>query len=371
METLNRSLSTRFGMYMHSIRYTFIKFPRIFLSRKANRRITQNFTVLFFIFTLSWYIYISNSSTFYSVVYLFLNIKNSIFSDFMNPKFVEGLSVMAIKTYSFTHHLNKIINYSNQIFLIVGFFYVIFHKLLKSTFVKFHTEFLSFSVVSLVFLFAGISVPHFASALNISRIYQISLIFLAPFEIIGFAFVLGLINSVINFKNMKHIYIQFSTGGIKKYSLNNLNKDGHFLSPDMTKCLNLASIYFVLFFLFQVGFVYEVTEGFSTSIALSSNLEYDYPRFNEQEIVCANWLFDVKSPDPLYADSFRFLLLGGFDWDNTIPIDFRDRSPDKFPSKKSYLYFGTYNILKQKELIDFASNQDKVYSNGGAQVHFE
>ena len=145
--------------------------------------------------------------------------------------------------------------------------------------------------------------------------------------------------------------------------------------------LKILSVYFVIVMLYQTGFVYGVAEGNFHSISLNSTV--DYPRFNDQEVLGAKWLTEVRSDKLTYADAYRWLLLGCFEWGRvkTFSVDV-DRIP-----VDSYIYFGTWNVMKDKvEVVhkkgirhihesinseDIVYDRSKIYTNGGAQVYYK
>ena len=142
--------------------------------------------------------------------------------------------------------------------------------------------------------------------------------------------------------------------------------------------LKILSVYFVIFMLYQTGFVYGVAEGCFPSISLNSTM--DYPQFNDQEVLGAKWLVGVRGDELIYADEYRWLLLGSFVWDQV-----RTFTPDVDQIRKdSYRYLGSLNIEKKEIVIvdvkstqrgyinssQIVNNRNKIYANGGAQVYY-
>ena len=90
----------------------------------------------------------------------------------------------------------------------------------------------------------------------------------------------------------------------------------------------------------------------------------------------------VRGDKLIYADEYRRLLLGSFEWRHAkkFPADV-DRIP-----VDSYIYFGTLNVMKDdvavvhtkgvsriREYInseDLINDRNKIYANGGAQVYY-
>ena len=309
--------------------------------------ITMSFVLLFITFVISWYMYISSSSSLNSIIHIGNHIAHSFFTDFLNPEFAQGAAIILQKSASPLHDVGKYLHLITQFFIGIG----IFTLILNRSKLAFEKEYAAFSVVNFMILLFGIAVPFFASSLNTSRLYQIALIFLAPFCVIGgitfFNWVIGMGRSI----------------KIDQY------KD-HWPK--------IVSIFLVIFMLFNSGWMYEVAKDSPTSISLSA---IDYPVFNEQEVISAKWLNNVKV-GMIYADYFRWLLPNSLEWGTVATI-----SDDINKMKlNSYIYLGTFNIWEEKVLIshkkglnrireyinstNMTSHRNKIYDNNGSDVYY-
>lgn len=319
-----------------------------FYGQWQNKKITfdikMSFVLLFITFVISWYMYISSSSALNSIIHIGNNIAQSIFIDFLNPESAQGAAILLKATVSPLHDVGKYLHLITQFFIGIG----ILTLILNRSKLAFEKEYAAFSVVNFIILLSGIAVPFVASSLNTSRLYQIALIFLAPFCVIGgitfFNWVIGMGRSI----------------KIDQY------KD-HW--PKM------VSIFLVIFMLFNSGWMYEVAKDSPTSISLSA---IDYPVFNEQEVISAKWLNNVKV-GMIYADYFRWLLPNSLEW-GTVSNDF-----DKI-ELNSYIYIGTFNIRNKMVLIshkkgvnyiteyinstNVISYRNKIYDNDGSEVYY-
>ena len=317
-----------------------------------NRAISSTFVLLFITFTLTWYMYVSSSSAFDTIIHIGDHIVSSIFTDFLNPEAVQGLTMMIAEPEpGVLHEVYRVINYLNQIFIVIGCIVL----LLKYREMKFESEYAAFSMVNLVILFAAVSVPFFASKLNMTRTYHITLIFLAPFCVIGGITVFRMLSKVVR---------------------------GAWTNRSRRIALKILSVYFVIFMLYQMGFVYGVAEGNFHSILLNSTV--DYPRFNDQEVLGAKWLTELRGDELIYADEYRWLLLGSFEW-GQVGIFLVDVDRIRIP-KESYIYFGTRNVMKDEVAVahtkgvtrihdhinseDLINDRNKIYANGGAEVYY-
>ena len=202
----------------------------------ADNPISSTFVLLFVVFALTWYIYTSGSVVFDAFVTIGVHIKSSLITGFLNPEYSSGLALLLTTPKpGALHMLNTIINYLNQVLLVIG----VLVLLLRYRQLKFTKEYATFSVLGLAIIFAGVFLPYLTRQINMDRLYYVTLIFLAPFPVIsGLAF-LRMIGRVVK------------------------------VSWKRVSVLSILSIYFVVFFLFQTGFVWQVTEGYSGSVSLS------------------------------------------------------------------------------------------------------
>jgi uncharacterized membrane protein len=321
-------------------------------SPKIDRTISSTFVLLFITFTLTWYMYISGSATFDTIVSIGDHIASSIYKDFLNPEAAEGLKLMMAEERGHLplNYINQAINYLNQIFIVIGVI-----VLLKHTEMKFERVYGAFSIVNLGILFASISVPFFASALNMNRLYHITLIFLAPFCVIGGITVFRMLSKVVRVT---------------------------WTNKSVRSSLKILSVYFVIFLLYQTGVVFYVAGDSPGSLSLNSTV--DYARFNDQDVLGAKWLTEVRGDKLIYADECRWLLLGSLEW-RQVTIFQVDVDRIRVP-KDSYIYFGTWNVMKDEVAVahtkgviriyeyfnseDIINDRNRIYANGGAQVYY-
>lgn len=315
--------------------------------KKSN--ISLGFILLFTIFTLAWYIYVSSSSAFYTIVHIGDHIASTLFTQFLNPEAAQGLKLLLMELASPLHEVHRILHILSQFFIVVG----ILPSSLKIINMKFGKEYKAFALVNLIWCLAGISVPYFASSLNTSRLYHITLFFLAPFCIIG-----GI--TTLN--------------RIKKISGTRLDKDS------MKGSLKLLSVFFAIFLLFTSGFIYEVVKDNPGSISLNNTI--DYPKFNDKEVHVAKWLVDITDPNPIYADHYGQQLLKGF-----VYLRVRTFSAElKYLPSESYIYLRSSNLKGfmqefhegKANLVELSNSpfynniitkKNKIYDNGGSEIY--
>lgn len=314
-----------------------------------------NFILFFFVLTLAWYLYSSGGVNLENIVNIFNKIIVGINNDFLNPENVQGLFLINKSSQSFLRSISKYFHIATILFINLGVLLLI----LSYKFPKFKTklnnmkiEFLCFSFASYLILINSVTLPMFASALNTSRIYQISIIFLAPFCIIG-----GL------------IFFRFILSRINKYSEN--AKENSY---------KLMSIFLTIFFLFNSGAIYEISNDPDASFTFNNQL--DFPKFTQTDSEGSKWLYAKNDSGYIYADHYRVLIFDRFSINrqHTFPSDLKNIK------NESYIFLGSYNIKNNKFLfskkegvnivgleylnLDFTNQLDLIYDNGGSKNLF-
>lgn len=319
--------------------------------------ISLTFVILFIVFTISWYVYVSNSSSFKSLIHVIKNIVISIFTDYINPDTSRGLYMITRSESSFLRFVNKFLYIISQISIAIGFMYTIFYD----TKLKFTSNYLLTSIYFLTLLFSAIIFSGFTVMMDPTRLYHLSLFILSPFCIIGFQL-------------YKKIF-QCSSGF----------------------CLKILSLFLILFFLFNTSFIYEVANDHPYSISIgqqairsSSDLE-DKAKFYGGYIVTQNvfsgkWLGKNMNSDCLVyrGDSVEgypsLTIYGGINPHQIHSFDNTTKEISKGYIQLSYanvvenvgsIWYNPlqkrteYNFSEVNPIFDF---KDKVYSNGGSDI---
>lgn len=323
--------------------------------RKESPRITLAFLTLFSLFATLWFISVTSSSIYNTISHIFFNIIDNLYTNFLQPQSVQGLHVMTTQTtHGFLGKINTVINYLNQIFIIIGLLSVIIFNWASNREYNFNREYRIISVINLSLLFAAITIPFFADELNVSRIYHLTLLTLAPFCIIGALTVLLLMKKIL--------IINWTTKKINKASY------------------GLISVFIVIFFLYQSSFVYQTTEGSSYSIAIDKNI--DSAIFNDPEVLSAQWFSKHKLNNPFYSDFYGGFILISITGKDPVYMD----PQNMLITNNSYVYLRKFNIenkrwyISYKEkavLTDYYINttdvtrfKSLIYSNGNSQIYF-
>jgi uncharacterized membrane protein len=342
------------GYYLISRKYT-VRFAAGLLGKTGYQNLidlTKYFSpshliplssVAFFcVFMVMWYMYTAGADTFNQVVFIGNKIFSSFTTDFMEPETTQGLMLATTTHLSALHEIAKDIHLLTIFLIVVGFLSSV--VLYKKGYLD--CQYLLFSFGGLCLCLGGVVLPFFSSAINTTRLYQISLIFLAPFCVLGGIAVIKIISKLFNASRTDH-HVKIS--------------------------LQLLSIFFAVFLLINSAWFYEIAHD--VPVALLDNT-IDYPIVTVQQAAGAIWLTDVvNSSYSIYSDSFRSLFF------NRIygprKTNFITEDPNEMPDK-SYVFLGNFNIKFNKVRFTYIEPQDpsfilinrsRIYDSGGAEVY--
>lgn len=289
------------------------KSPNFILYDKLNskqitvEKITDtNFIFLTFVLAISWYIYTSNGSIFIKVVQIGNFIANQIFIDFFKT---QGQQILATSAASPMRDITKYLYVISIFFITLG----IFSLYIKRIRMKFNNTYILLSIAYFIVCAIAFIVPHFASQLNTSRLFQMCLLVLAPF---------------------------FPIGGISFFNIIIYQKlDVPWTNRSIKQILKLLSIFLSVFFLFNSGLIYELRDEESSSVSLNST---HYPFiYNDGEISAASWIsFNKNEVNIIHADIGSANLLKGFTTDFT---EFTFFNKNFSLPNNSYIFFAGLN----------------------------
>lgn len=323
--------------------------------------IKTSFLLIYSTIMLAWYIYVSSSATFNELLRVKDYIFRSIFTDFFNIQSRGNTVLMGIGLSippSLIHAIGRTFAYTTELLIIIGFITIMIKRKENA-----NAEYLVLSSGNMVLLALCIVIPRFAGNLGMARFYHIILLLLAPCGIVGGKTLFGFI-------------LQPFTRAREK-----LKKE--------TLALGLVLIVLVPFFLFQTGFIYEISGVESYSIPLS---KYRFGRkeyvgqalINEEDIFGIKWLseYDSEGAVLVYSDPITdsILVRGGhgmFPWDRTRPLVSNTTQIEA----NSVVYLRWTNIVHgiigfRSNLWDTApyinttlSSMSKIYSNSGSEIY--
>jgi uncharacterized membrane protein len=328
--------------------------------------LSTTFVLLYFVFTLAWYMYISSSSTFNTIVYIGEHMYSSILTEFLNPatREPEVLAALGVNA-PVKHYLSYIsrpIHYATQFFIIVG----LIRLITKYKEMKFEREYIAMLLVSSALIFACIVIPTFSQRLNTERTYHIALILVAPLCIIGGETVFKYI-----FKPFRSISLRRST------------------------CAKILLIILIPYFLFNTGFVWELAGEKNTMPVglerLKTGDDYDKAIFyismiQKEDVFGARWLGKNGIDNSvIYTGwSSKWYLLTPY---ALIPRGNKMQllSGQEDLKKDSFVFLRYFNVKENLILTDYTTEgmvinktteishqffeKNKIYSNGGSDLY--
>jgi uncharacterized membrane protein len=327
-------------------------------------RLNLTYFTLVLVVCLAWYMYIGSSAPLESALRVGRHIYLGIRDMFFVAETREELTLLAVglakpATISLWRYIYVYLQYAVQFFIVVGVAQLLLN--LKKS--RISPEYMAISMACLFLLLMCIILPYFAAALDISRIYHISLIVLSPFCILGGMTVFDRLLRLIRISSLRKV--------------------------TESVCLGLVvMVVLIPYFLLSTGFVYELTDDVPTSVALS-NYKMDQPAFLEPEMHARRWFLDMSPADSeIIGDKYAEACLV-----QAFPAKRRGGLPENVMKTPpgSYIFFRRWNIINNGILQfqsvgtrlflgyvplegnpDFAyvlSNRSKIYDSGSAWIY--
>lgn len=323
-----------------------IKLIQKYREDRADKFFSWPLVLLFIIFLITWYLYTASSSPLISII----NAINDIFSNilsFMDPDASQGLSLVLVQQKSFLRDIHKYLYLVSQFLVALG----IMALLLKQNVGMFKKEYKIFSLAAFFLLVAGVAVPFLSSQFNTSRLLHMALIFLSPFFMVGIFWGFSLLKSFFKRIPLKRGVLRFS------------------------------AVFLLVILVMDSGLVYQffpTEEG----ISIAMDPDYDFPKFNQQEVRSSDWVKNNFGLEGIYADKHRASVLRSFLPDcEEIPV-YKDLIQSDY-----YVFMGTMNILKNGVYLyqmtganviselgyvnpeDILKKRPKIYDNGGSWIY--
>jgi uncharacterized membrane protein len=336
----------------------------------AEGPLTLTFIGLFTGFLFVWYAGTSQSSALSSIWYLVCRMLDGIANELLNPEHVQGLSYLMQGASSPLYDLKKYLHLAMQGLILAGFLLVVAQGVrgfLKKKY-NFSPEYVIFSFINLLICGAAMALPYFASSLNTSRMYQITLIILSPLAIIGG---LGLIGTI--------------TSPLKRLNL-------HFRQEH---AMGAMAILLVVYLFFNVGLAFNLANDHPMSLSLSEGRIdsyslndraglYDPLNTFGQDYYAAGWLADYKLTGKLvFSDYIAHYPVSSYG--NTSFADERYLNANASNVKKdSYVYLGYPNlrggvfkeasgsraIFSTGEVMPGLEGKNKIYTSEGSAIYY-
>ena len=338
------------------------------------------FAVFFTVLALIWYISAAGSLIFTSFVELGENIISRISAtDILTPEFAprvkEALTVDKSLVVSLLSKLRPVLNHFVELFIITGVLAV----LLRPRGLQFRKEYVALAILPLGVYLACVAPPFLSPLLSkvyvgTWRLHHISLIFLAPFCVIGGITALRIASRVVRVpwtdRNMRRWFV-------------------------------LLPLFLVIFLLYQTGLVWQITAGHSGSLSLSQNslregtVSEKAKLYNavtpEQDVFSARWLSaNMKPGDRVYAsyDGIRVHVLLSHGMIPTSDVIRLTRKTEKI-REDAYVYLRFLNVAEgigtefrvsglagernsyydMSEVSHLYKEKNKIYSSGDSEIY--
>ena len=320
-------------------------------SRSVMRGISAPLVLLFFVLMFGWYIYTAGGSTFDSLVSFGQNIYQQL-GDFSNPAsrgqtVLTGLGLTAPPT--IWNSISRVFAYLTEAFIVIGFVGLISRRVKTN----YDLTITAFTTIFIGLLAGLILIPGFASALNMSRFYTFLLFLLAPLCVIGAEIIARII------------------------------------SKPRTKTLTTIFLTIVLvgYFLFQTGFVYEITGTQNYSLPLSGfksgpGLALNFAVVTGTDVNGAQWLEEHTHYKTVYAGDVTPIFEYGSLQGGSINLNgILGLSNTSLPIKGDFVYLGTlntvYGIIGGNNVVynttsiqqSVYSSADSIYSSRDCQIY--
>lgn len=332
------------------------------------RILTWTFVTFFACIAFSWYLNVSGSSALDAFAYAGQRIFNNIYTGFFSlasrGHFVSQALGGGLQVESWQAETFRAIQIVTEAFIIVGVLKLIW----RPGKIKLNPEFFYMTLGGTGLILASIVLPYFSDSLNATRIYQIALFFLSPALIIG---------GMALFEGAAKVF-----GGRRVRQLR----------ASSGAAVLLLSLVLIGYFLFNTGFIQEVTGDVPFSISLnperietsinSAKITFNTQYTFESEVFSASWLSKNRSPtSQIYADAEAGIHVlasyGMIPTDNsaTLSNDTRNYYGD------TYIYLKRLNVMdgliptgpasyfNTSQIASVLNNMDKIYSNGESDIY--
>lgn len=345
-------------LFLFSLILAFIVHSLIYRNERAFL-IRPEYIALFYAMVFIWYTLISSSSPFDTIVRTGNIILSNIY-DLLDPYKTQGLYLI-VKSYTGLREFAKYYVLATQAMIVIGILWLVFN--IKK--IKFNNEFVSLALVWFAFDIYGLVLPYFSNALNATRLYQLTLFFLSPFEVIGFLAIVGVLSKLTSFK----------------------------LSEKIT--MKSLATFLAVYLIITSGVLFYIAKDEPYPAYFDKKISA--PRWTDGEIISGLWIKNHRKDDyRIYADLERSLLFLGLLKqsinEHTLLINSEENiiQPKK-ASYNYYLFLGSWNIknkklkvivvpfgrgqreelpIKTPEVFNILLQSNKIYSSQNSQYFF-
>ena len=381
---------SHYGVAYYYIFYILVAWLFVIFMKRITKEGTERgmltATVVMFclVATLSWYMYIANAVNLRGAVgmgeFIWGNLSDVLTLRAWDLQLLQGLGILPVGQveHSVWREVAGWFNRIATLLIIIG----VFRFLVKRREMRFAPEYTGLALAGLLTLAACLVIPGFSyRALNTARIYHLALFFLSPICILGGEAI---------FAGIRRIFRQTS----QETGETTWKRGAH---------INIALLVLIPYFLFNVGFVFEVASDAPTSDVLgmervkaSANMQAKAGLYNsyqvEQDILSIGWLSGNKGKAAkVYCDmsAINFLLPG---YSTIEPGSKEPLYRTKEINEEAYIYFRYFNTTEGllvgrhpeqptgfgrwillygiEKLSPLLEESSLIYSNGGNEIYY-
>jgi len=328
---------------------------------KPNKNLTLGVIILYIVMCLTWYIYVSGSSSFSTIVGIISNIYSSL-GEFTSPTTRDPLILKRIFFTNLTllETIKILLEYITMLFIAIGIINLcLIIKNNKKE--EYNIEFFSMALVSIAIIAMSIGLPYFAGYLNMSRLYFQALIIISPFFVFG--------------GTMFFRYL------LKKLTI----------TIRIDTALLFVSLIVVYYLLFNTGFMFIVTgeskEAFTLTCLEKEGTSADLIHIYDEEVSSAEWLSaNIDNNSIVFSDNnskqmvlrsyalrmnvFSFIESTSWDLEDTF-FYFRKLSTENKMIERSNALEYNWKCIDIRETLFYKQNIlhcNKIYNNGGSYI---
>ena len=382
---------SHYGLAYYYLLYIIFAWLAVFITRRivkeSNRveTLTMTAIALCIVLTLSWYLYISNAVVLRGTVtigqFLWEHLSDVFTQKLQDPRILQamGLSAVGLVEQSTLREVAGWFNRLTYLLIVIG----IVRVLVKRRDMRLAPEYIGMALAGLIILAACIIIPGFSyAAMNAQRIYFIALFFLSPLCIWGGETI---------FIGVRKIFKRAS----EEVTAGDIWRKGAYI------CLTLLVL--IPYFLFNIGFIFEVTGDAPSSAVISlermetstdplvkAGLYNSY--MTGQDVTGIRWLSENRDDTAsVYADkSTVYFLMPGY---STIELESQEQLYRVTEiNEEAYIFLRYYNTsegfivalrpvrptgaTKWMYLWDIDNiapvleKCSRIYSNGGSEIYY-
>lgn len=316
--------------------------------------ISDSKVILFIVILGTWGLYVAVSSS-NGFLEMFKDIFNSIYIDFFSPALRNPTILSAVgyneQKFELLRKTNANLIRFSFFCIIIGAIKLIYYNIRHAK--NKNYDLMIFIFISLVILLISIILPFFSQAMQMTRIYHITLFILSICFIYGFFELFKFLRKTILFT----------------------------LNINCKSCIKILAVYLIVFLLFQTGLIqYFFQQSSSAAISLQSQdpIALNGAYTHSEEVYSARWLYDNKGSYDIYSDQIasQHVLTS---YGNL----FHNRPYLTKQKKTGYAYLRYINIeygvipsvsayefitIKLEDAIDFPKS-NKIYSNNKSDIY--